>query len=255
MRLCTTRLLAEHFAKRDPTRTMDLRVDTISQLIGHANIFTGGKYMIWDDSQGFVTGAILSRLSAGLTEDKESVLVSVHGKGTIQIPFLPYFNFSEADKQPLHALGLVDIGPEPLQPTPNHYNPSSEGNQEHLIKHLARWEERNNRRQRARTLCDNSSFTSLVIVCNESDPAALLDRLGRHLAPSGRLVIYSRYKETLLPAFIQARFSPNPSFVDVALTESWLRPYQTAAGRLHPEMSLVSSGAGFLLTATRVLNQ
>lgn len=254
-RLPTTRLLADHFSRKDPGRMLDLRIDSLSQLLGHSNLFEGGKYMIWDDSMGFATGAILSRLPEYSEDDGEkSVLVSVHGTPTLQTPFMPYFNLSEGQKLNLYPMGLKDIGPEPLEATPNHYNPSSEGNPEHFAKHMARWEERNARRRRAREVFDTKGLTSLILVCDDSDPCSLIDRFAGFLGPSGRLVIFSKYKEPLLSAFIQVRFAQEPAFVDVSLTESWLRPYQTAAGRLHPEMTLPwSSGGGYLLTATRVL--
>jgi tRNA (adenine-N(1)-)-methyltransferase non-catalytic subunit len=149
-------------------------------------------------------------------------------------------------------MGLKDVGPEPLEPAPNHYNPSSAENPEHMAKHQARLAERQDRRERARACFDDESFTSIILICDQSDPTALIDRFARHLAPSGKLVVFSKYKEPLLPAFIQTRFSEQPAFIDVSLTESWMRPYQTAAGRLHPEMSLPNSGAGFILSATKV---
>lgn len=255
-RLPTTRLLSEHFNRkdRDPGRLLDLRLDGLSQVLGHVNVFPGCKIMVWDDSMGFASGAVLSRMDPDIAP--ASILVSVHTTPTLQTPFLPYYNLSDAQKSQLYALNLSEIGPAPLEPTPNHYNPSSEGNPEHLARHQARWEQRQAHRRRSRACFDSSLFTSILLVCNESDPAALIDRFSPFLAASGRLVVYSKFKETLLPAFIQTRFASNPSFVDVSLTESWLRPYQTASGRLHPEMSMpCSAAAGFILTATRVLDE
>lgn len=248
-RIPTTRLLADHFSRKDPGRMLDLRIDSLSQILGHANLFQGGKFMLWDDSQGFVAGAILSRLGEC---DRGSMVVSVHNSPTLQIPFLPYFNCTETNKALMYPMGLKDIGPEPLEATPNHYNPSSVDNPEHMAKHQARYLERQSRRERARACFDNSSFTSIILICNDSDPTSLIDRFARYLSPSGKLVVFCKYKEPILPAFIQARFSEQPAFIDVSLTESWLRPYQTAAGRLHPEMSLPNSSAGFILTATKV---
>jgi len=251
----TTRLLAEHFNRKekDPGRMLDLRIDTLSQLLGHANVFAGGKYMIWDDSLGFTTGALLSRMDLR----DGTVMVAIHTQSTLQTPFLQYFNLGEHQKGCLLGVHLSEIGPDPMPALPDHFNPSTEDNDEHKAKHIQRTQEREARRQRARVLFDAQAFTSIVLVCGDTtDPATLLSRFGPFLAPSGRLVIHCKYREPLLPAFIQARYNTNPTFVDVSLTESWMRPYQTAAGRLHPEMGLPgSSGAGYMLTATLVIDR
>lgn len=249
-RLPTTRLLADHFTRRDPSRIIDLRIDTLSQLLGHANLFEGGKYLLWDDSFGFVTGAILSRLSS-----PSSMLVSLFTGNNLQHPFLPNFNLDESQKSHLYPYKVDDVGPGPLDMKDYHENPNSLNNPEAMERHKARFEERQKRRTSARKLFDNRQFTSLILVCNEQDPTVLMDKFGPFLAPSGRLIVFCKWKEPLMAAFIQARWAEQPAYVDVCLTESWLRPYQTAAGRLHPEMSLASSGAGYLLTATRVLER
>lgn len=250
-RLPNTRLLADFFSRRECGRTLDLRIDTLSQLLGHANLFPGGKYLIWDESNGFATGAILSRLGGA----EDTPVVSLFTGASLQYPLLPNFNLTEEEKRPLVQFNVKDVGPEPLERLPFNQNPNSAHDPDHTAKHLARYEERQQRRSSARAFFDEAAFTSLILICDQHDPAALVDRFSRYLGPSGRLVVYCRYKEPLMAAFIQARYAPQPAFVDVVLTESWMRPYQTAAGRLHPEMAMPSSTAGFLLTGTRVVEK
>lgn len=248
VRLPTVRLLAEHFCKGNPGRILDLRIDTMAQLLGHANLFQGGRYLVWDETLGYVTGAMMSKI--GL--DEQTMLASLYTGPQLHTPFLQNYNFSEDMKRLIYPMSLAEVGPEPL-PELEYRAPGTQGEPEHMLKHHQKFLDRVARRQRARDCFDGRLFTSLVIVCSEQDPLSMVNRLAPFLAPSGRLILYCRHKEPLIAAFNAVRHSQEMPFVDVVLTESWLRPYQTAAGRMHPEMSLNSSGAGFLLTATRVL--
>lgn len=42
-------------------------------------------------------------------------------------------------------------------------------------------------------------------------------------------------------------------YLNVQLTESWLRRYQVLPGRTHPQMT-TTGGGGYILSATRVLD-
>ena len=50
----------------------------------------------------------------------------------------------------------------------------------------------------------------------------------------------------------QARLRANPSFINVSITEPWLRRYQVLPARTHPDMSTSASG-GYILPAVRIL--
>ena len=52
---------------------------------------------------------------------------------------------------------------------------------------------------------------------------------------------------------VQARLRAHPSFVNVSVTESWLRRYQVLPARTHPEMNTSASG-GYILHAVRILD-
>lgn len=250
----TTRLIADFFTRKDPSRILDCRLDTLSQLLGHANILPGGKYCLWDDSKGYVLGAMLERAGSVNVDDGSSTLVvNLFDGAQAQTPFLPNYNLNEQVKWAMSNFSVLETGPEPLKQqffrlgtygdeVPE--NPTPE-----YLAHRAKYETRQAMRRNTRACFDGALFDSLVLVCQEHDPCVLLDRFSASVKSSGRIVVYSSTKEPLLPAFVKLRSSGG--FVDVQLTEGWLRPYQTAAGRLHPEMTSNSHG-GFLLVATKV---
>lgn len=51
---------------------------------------------------------------------------------------------------------------------------------------------------------------------------------------------------------VQARMRASYSFVNVSVTEPWLRRYQVLPARTHPDMSTSASG-GYILHAVRTL--
>lgn len=244
----TTRGLCDFYARKDPSRIMDLRLDTLSQLLGHADIHRGGRYLLWDDSKGFILGAMLARIGAC----PETLLVNLFGGSQAQTPTLPLFNLTEGEKRPFFSISVGDVGPEPL--VAHEFRMGSHAGETdpspEQLEHRARFEAKQAQRRAVRELFDEQAFDALVLVAQEHDPCQLLDRWPAFLRPSGRVVVYCRWREPLLAAFVKLRSAG--CFVDVALNESWARRYQTAAGRLHPEMTMNSHG-GFLLTATRVV--
>lgn len=139
-RVANLRLLTDHFIRKDPSRILyhhqnlyvymiykyirDLRLDTLSQLLGHANVFQGGTYILWDESKGFVTAAFLSRL-AQTDEDRPSRLVSIYTGAHLQTPFLTNFNLSDSQKKPLIGFSIADVGPEEMAPSKEHVNPNT----------------------------------------------------------------------------------------------------------------------------------
>ncbi|KAJ2344194.1 tRNA (adenine(58)-N(1))-methyltransferase non-catalytic subunit trm6, partial [Coemansia sp. RSA 2671] len=88
-------------------------------------------------------------------------------------------------------------------------------------------------------------FDALVISTNYN-PKSVIERLVPFLGGSRMLVVYDQSKDVLLETFTWLRQSPE--FLNVQLTESWLREYQVLPNRTHPLMN-TSGGGGFILSA------
>lgn len=226
-----------------------MRVDAISQLLAQANVNPYGKYLIWDDTRGFVIGAMLERIGP-VKSDQDIRLIALSSTPQLQSPMLVYFNFSEPTRNAMFSLAIGDIGKENLDEL--EYNSDGIVNEDRAVIHKQRFEQRRARRLLGHGLIKEKQFSSLVIVANtDRNLMDLLDRCSPCLAPSGRLVIYSSFREAL--AKIHLHLRNVGEFVDVALTESWLRPYQVEPGRTHPQMTTSSHG-GFLVSCTKVIN-
>ncbi|OMH78565.1 tRNA (adenine(58)-N(1))-methyltransferase non-catalytic subunit TRM6 [Zancudomyces culisetae] len=155
-------------------------------------------------------------------------------------------NLSESQLSVLHTLSWTSIDHE-LEPFSEHLpDDACEG---HAKGHA--------RRKRAHeTLAKNLTefrkepFDGLVISTNY-DVTSVVKALLKYIGGSRTVVVYSPYKETLTGCFDYMRASSE--FVNVQITESWLREYQVLPGRTHPFMTMSGSG-GYILTAIRIFS-
>lgn len=254
LRPVTSRLLLAYFGGRDPRKVMDLRLDSLSQLICLSNVqATGSRCMVWEETNGFLTGALLEHT------DSTSLLVHVHPDRQMQVQSVMYFNFSPATRSRLLPLPL-DWGQHEREEGGPTESLGEEGDRNNIIKeeelpdslpsvHRQRWEEKRERRRLAEGLMSQGSFDCLLIATGRHNPLTILEHLVRALRPSGRVLLYSPHRELLLETYQWLRSSTD--FIDVTLTESWLRPYQAAPGRLHPHMNC-NGNTGIILAAVKV---
>jgi tRNA (adenine-N(1)-)-methyltransferase non-catalytic subunit len=97
----------------------------------------------------------------------------------------------------------------------------------------------------------NSSTSIRLIVASQYTPLSILDKLLPFLSGSRPVVFFSIHKEFLTEAYYHMKISDK--YLNVQLTESWLRRYQVLPGRTHPQMT-TTGGGGYILSATRVLD-
>lgn len=90
---------------------------------------------------------------------------------------------------------------------------------------------------------------TLIIASN--NPLHEIPLLIPYLAPSGILVVYSQYQAVLAEVF--AGLKRSGQWMNITLSENFMRKYQVLPMRTHPYMNMYNNG-GFVLTATRVLN-
>lgn len=236
-------------------------MDSLSQLLCLANVQAeAARILIWDESLGFVTGAILSKVSP------KTELVNVHLDRQMQVPMLIYYNLSESQRVRLYSLPLAALNKDwdedengnrngnegegvPTTTTTFRETPGADAHRTAIQR--ARFEQRQAKQRIIKNWIDSAAFDSLVIVTSKTDPLLLIERLTFLLRPSSRIIIYSTWRELLLPSYSKLR--QESEWVDVSLSESWLRPYQAAPGRFHPSMNC-NGHSGTILSATKIVS-
>jgi len=275
--------------KNDPIKMMNLRIDTLAQILNSANIRSGGQYMVYETGcQGMVIASALERLGF------LGKIVHIYQTGSPQTQSISAMNFG-TDKEKLHEvlmtinmyhLRSLDQGkdithmhsnssvetsnPEsaatPTTTLNSESKPevsSTEAPNQTNLKTEATNETQNQTnsnppfRQRQREesiksfeLMKEAKMDGLIIACKQH-PTNILLALVKYLAFSRPFVVYSPYKEPLMEAYQAIKESGKS--VMVTLNESWLRNYQILPERSHPEV-LMSGGGGYILSGIYVDN-
>ena len=97
------RLLLDIHYKSDPIKILNLRSDSLAQLMNNANIQAGGRYVVYETGcQGLVVSAALERVNC--PSDETGRIVSMYQTGTPQTNCLNAMNYpSEVlDQRLLH---------------------------------------------------------------------------------------------------------------------------------------------------------
>ncbi|KAJ2557130.1 tRNA (adenine(58)-N(1))-methyltransferase non-catalytic subunit trm6 [Coemansia sp. RSA 1933] len=228
--------LCDYFFNVNPQKIRGIRTDTLSQMLGLANIYSNARVLAVDDGQGLVVGALLLRLHGD-----SGRVVAIHDGDVHNYDVLRYMNFTAESKSRLHPLAWsnIDRQMEPFaeQLPENASQDDINGRERRMRGHT----------KLSQTLDDlhQGDFDALVVSTNYN-PLTVIKRLVPRLGGSRMLVVYDQSKEALLESFLWLRESRE--FLNVQLSESWLREYQVLPKRTHPLMSM-SGGGGFLLSA------
>lgn len=255
IKLPNARLLLSYYTGRgDSRKILNLRMDSVSQITSQGNMGAGSTFLVWDDTNGFLTGTIL----AGTRGCAASWVINCHPGRQMQTSNLSYWNLdSEKDRflnfqlSALQFLQNEDIAADGagefiIDPTIPH---------QQSMKQKERFEYRQHRKTALKLLLSAKvpSIDTLFIATDKHDPFEILKALQSLLKYSGRVVIYSPYREFLTKLNHSLRTNPSmqASWTDISFTESFLRPYQTASGRLHP-MMVCDGHTGPILSFTKV---
>ncbi|KAJ2220628.1 tRNA (adenine(58)-N(1))-methyltransferase non-catalytic subunit trm6 [Coemansia sp. RSA 485] len=227
--------LCDYFFVVNPSKIRGIRIDTLSQMLSLANVYSGARVLAVDDGQGLVVGSLLSRISEG------GIVFGVHDGDVHNYDILRYTNFSAETRERLLTLSWSKLYHKMEPFTEVLAEDASEqdktGRERRLRGHTKLSNTLNN--------LNRGNFDALVISTNY-DAKSVVERLIPYLGGSRMLVVYDQSKEALVELFAWLRESP--SFINVQLTESWLREYQVLPSRTHPLMN-TSGGGGFLVSA------
>ena len=244
------RLLMEINYKADPMKILNLRVDTLSQILSSANVHSGGRYIVYETgAQGLVVAAVLERVgrTGGVTH--------IYQTGQPQTNCLAAMDFPSEVMDNLHVLNVqhlrsLEQGQDILanhnkeEPPAKKPLTTSEGDMNNGSP--AKPVRMNLREKSVQSyhLLKAEPCDGLIIVCKQH-PANLLTFLSQYVTLSGQFSVFSPYKEPLLDSYMAVKEAGTA--INVNLSESWLRSYQVLPERTHPHVNM-SGGGGYLLS-------
>ena len=270
---CTALSVCETMFKKEPRKLMNMREDTLGQLLSYSNVSAGCQVLVLETCLGVVTGAVAQRMGG------YGKIISVYsGQQPSFVEMIGRFNLSFAEQHSIKWLHSGDIFSEDVVTAndPEAQDPEK-AEREALIwpcplqSHTRAYLERmGNERERknflakrcarfARKLTRHTGMESKemllsrkcdsIVLAARYDPTSTLLDLLPYLLPSCPFVVYSEYMEPLVECFRELQ--KQNLAINIRLMDTWMREYQVLPGRTHPAMNMSQCG-GFLLTGIKL---
>lgn len=270
---CTAFSICETIFKKEPRKLMNMREDTLGQILSYSNVSAGCQVLVMESCQGVVTGAIAQRMGG------YGKIFSVYsGQQPSFVEMIGRFNLSFAEQHSIKWLHAGDIfsddavtgkdldeqdpekverdalvWPCSLQSHTRSYLENMGSQRERrdfLAKRCARFARKLTRQtgMEAKDMFLTRQCDSIVLAAKYDPTSTLLDLLP-YLAPSSPFVVYSEYMEPLVECFRELQ--KQSLAINIRLMDTWMREYQVLPGRTHPAMNMSQCG-GFLLTGIKL---
>lgn len=274
---CTASSVCETSYLKDPRKIMNLREDTLAQILSYSNVSAGCQVLVVEQCMGIVTGALAERMGG------YGKILSVYtGQQPAYTDMISKFNpsFSEyhcikwihsgevfAEDNAVAAPQLDDVAvqdadreereclhwPCPLQDHTRIYMDKMKSRRDQndfLAKRCARFARKLTRHSPMEAKdfllarpCDS------VVIATRYDPTTTLLKLLPYLAPSCPFVVFCEFLEPLTECFRELQ--RQNIAINLRLSDTWMREYQVLPGRTHPNMTMSQNG-GFLLTGIKL---
>ncbi|RKO97965.1 hypothetical protein CXG81DRAFT_29624 [Caulochytrium protostelioides] len=244
----TARTICHHLSQKVPTKGLELRLDTLTQLLSLSNVRAGSRPLLVDSTAGLVAASLAERMGG------HGVIYSIHDTESNTLDCLRYLKWPRNAPDMLCHLKWSFLAETPQTVGEKDFVPRKDFqlSEEAQRLHDQRVAERRARHRVAYQEIVTERRCDALVVASYFDPTMVVERLLPFLAPSSPIVIYSPHKELLTECFTALRASPE--VINTQLTESWIREYQVQSGNSagsHPLMMMSGTG-GFLLSGVKV---
>ena len=272
---CTSSSICQAMYVKDARKIMNLREDSLAQILSFANVSAGSKILIFDECMGLVTGAVAQRIGGyGMIHALYAGKAPSHNDtiARFNLSFVEHSSIKwvhagyifhdedhpeeELEGEDLDATERDKLGwPCPLQTHTEEYLMNMDTEKvrvQFLQKRCGRFARKLTRAspdenfaalKNADKKCD-----SLILACNY-DPKATLLRMLPYLESSCPFVVFSEYLEPLLECFQELQ--SQKLAINLRLSDTWMREYQVLPNRTHPNMTMSQNG-GFILTGVKL---
>lgn len=257
----SVRLLAQTFYRLDPSKTLGMRIDDLSQILMYSNIQADGNYLLYDSgTSGLLTAAIVNALGANTKgrlihshpgnecqknafvamqypKEQEERCINVNLYSVLRCFYQNKESFIDDDKNE-----VCDLSNTP--PTKKRKIDEVDGALTQPAKKQC-WQVENEKA--CKILQDK--VDGIVIVSKEH-PVSIVEELVEFLKGGRPLVVFSLLKEPLQDLYYHLK--KRTDFIAINLSNNFVRNYQILPERTHPEISMNSGG--YILSCFKVVN-
>ncbi|RUS19839.1 Gcd10p family-domain-containing protein [Endogone sp. FLAS-F59071] len=252
----------------------NMRIDTLSQMLSFGNVHANSKVLVVDDTQGLVISAVAERMGGFGT------ILGVHDSDNHNYDILRYMNFSKHVLDSVMTLPWSKVVNNTEQENFDYKSEEELNAMKDMDRNgYYRRKKGYEKLQAAKQSLRDGKFDGLI-VASQYTAVSILETLLPYVGGSRPIVIYSIHKEVKdmthlyfsfvrrmrMDAQVSRLFEPSNygelaetisgSYFTLDLLTALLRhhsPHTVLPGRTHPEMT-TTGGAGYILTATRVID-
>ncbi|GAA5979467.1 hypothetical protein JCM11641_005404 [Rhodosporidiobolus odoratus] len=245
----TVHEIAQYNFEKVPSKTRELRPDTLANILLMANVRPGSRLLVVENIGGMIVAAAVERMAG-----QGRITLINDADSPPDLHLLDSFNFSPSDLAPVASLHWAateeswtppDL-PLELEEVPEGAPPKRNSRDNSKLKKRRQTYEK---AKEARADFFRGEYDG-VILATEYEPYSIIERLLPRISGSAPIVVYSPHVQILFNALLPLR--SHPAFLVPTIHEPFLRKYQVLPGRAHPEMQGMASG-GFILSCLRVL--
>ncbi|KAH7096858.1 Gcd10p-domain-containing protein [Auriculariales sp. MPI-PUGE-AT-0066] len=268
--------VCDHLFNKDHEKMRDLRPDSLSEMLVIANVRPNARILVVDDVSGLLVAAVLER-----TGGMGKVLSINDVESVPSYSALPFFNYDPVIVANTHATlnwAMTDLDFEPFNPLQSSSSALANGSAasasatstaaqaaaadsvsetaaspQHFDRHRSRRTKQETAIKAAEEVRRDffAGDWDALVMSSIHDPLSILRHLYPYLRPSAPIVVHAPYPQPLIKA--QAEMRTDTSWLGAQIHQPWMRRHQALPGRTHPMMNM-SGGGGFLLSATKVLD-
>ncbi|KPV76565.1 uncharacterized protein RHOBADRAFT_13002 [Rhodotorula graminis WP1] len=237
----TVHQMAQFHFDKQPSKTRELRPDTLANMLAMANVRPGSRLLVVEDMGGMIVAAAVERMGG-----KGRIMVVNDADSPPDLHLLDTFNFGAAETSPIVSLHWAAT--DPSWSPPDLPLEAAKRNNSRDVQKLKKRRAAFDKAREAREEFLTGGFDG-VIIAAEYEPYSVIERLLPRIGGSASVVVYSPHLPLLLPVLLRLR--QHPAIIAPTIHEPFLRQYQVLPGRAHPEMQGMASG-GYILSMVRV---
>ena len=268
---CTGLTICEALYIKDAKKIMNLREDTLGQILSYANVSAGCQALVFETCLGIITGALAQRMGG------YGKILSVYtGQQPAWIDQLDRFNLSFTEQHSIKWVHGEDVfGTEKDKEVADDDPEATDRDllewpcplQDHTRSFLDKVTDPLEIKELLAKRCDrfarkltrtspgeakamlNKRPSDCVIIASKSDPTETLLGMMPFLGTSCPFVVFCEFMEPLSECFMELQ--KQNLAINLRLSDTWFREYQVLPGRTHPNMTMSQNG-GFILTGIKL---
>ncbi|KAJ8954142.1 hypothetical protein NQ318_005736 [Aromia moschata] len=241
------RLLSQMFYRQDPTKTLGIRTDDLSQILSYANIHSEGNHLLYDSgTSGLMTAAITNAVGPRTTGS----LIHMHPGNECQKNGFVAMQFPQEQADRCINVNLYSVlrcfyqnkgdysgksetvSESDANVDADNGEPSAKRTKvEGGASQKKQWQLDN---ERACKLLEGK-VDSLVVVSKEH-PVSIVKELMQFLRGGRGFVVFNSLKEPLQDLYVYLK--GRVDIVSIRLSSNFMRAYQVLPDRTHPEVNM-----------------